>query len=207
MGKKHEEHENHERWLVSYADFITLLFATFTVWLPHGPIAGWVMRVAPALTGYHDDHHARPARVPVLHVRLVDHRGAVLEVRDGVAARLLVGFDKDKFVESIRERLGEEPDTAVCIHERAAVLAALGPEIDHPVRALDHVEVVLDHDERVAGIGQPLQRPQPLQLKRRPSKRNHSFSAFFSPSRHSTGNNKHAAPRNLPLLKLRPFPL
>jgi chemotaxis protein MotB len=29
--KKHEEHENHERWLVSYADFITLLFAFFTV--------------------------------------------------------------------------------------------------------------------------------------------------------------------------------
>ena len=33
MGKKHkhEEHENLERWLVSYADFITLLFATFVV--------------------------------------------------------------------------------------------------------------------------------------------------------------------------------
>ena len=27
--KRHEEHENHERWLVSYADFITLLFAFF----------------------------------------------------------------------------------------------------------------------------------------------------------------------------------
>ncbi len=28
---KHEEHENHERWLISYADFITLLFAFFVV--------------------------------------------------------------------------------------------------------------------------------------------------------------------------------
>jgi len=33
LAKKqhHEEHENHERWLVSYADFITLLFAFFVV--------------------------------------------------------------------------------------------------------------------------------------------------------------------------------
>ena len=31
MRKRHEEHENHERWLVSYADFITLLFAFFVV--------------------------------------------------------------------------------------------------------------------------------------------------------------------------------
>ena len=29
--KKHPEHENLERWMVSYADFVTLLFATFVV--------------------------------------------------------------------------------------------------------------------------------------------------------------------------------
>jgi chemotaxis protein MotB len=33
MARKahHQEHQNHERWLVSYADFITLLFAFFVV--------------------------------------------------------------------------------------------------------------------------------------------------------------------------------
>src|ERR1700744_267242 len=29
--KRHAEHVNHERWLVSYADFVTLLFAFFVV--------------------------------------------------------------------------------------------------------------------------------------------------------------------------------
>ena len=29
--KKPEEHVNLERWMVSYADFMTLLFATFVV--------------------------------------------------------------------------------------------------------------------------------------------------------------------------------
>src|SRR6187402_2370345 len=31
MARRRHEPENHERWLVSYADFITLLFAFFVV--------------------------------------------------------------------------------------------------------------------------------------------------------------------------------
>ena len=34
--KKHPDHVNHERWLVSYADFITLLFAFFVVLFASG---------------------------------------------------------------------------------------------------------------------------------------------------------------------------
>ena len=29
--RKHQEHDNHDRWLVSYADFITLMFAFFVI--------------------------------------------------------------------------------------------------------------------------------------------------------------------------------
>src|SRR5512142_1312073 len=38
--------------------------------------------------------------------------------------------------------------------DRAATRSALGTEVDHPVGGLDHVEVVLDHDDRVAGLHQ-----------------------------------------------------
>ena len=38
MKKKHEEHENSERWLVSYADFITLLMVMFVVLYSMGQV-------------------------------------------------------------------------------------------------------------------------------------------------------------------------
>src|SRR5260370_1099766 len=38
---------------------------------------------------------------------------------------------------------------ALC-HDVAALLAAFGPEVDKPIGALYHVQVVFDHDDRVA---------------------------------------------------------
>ena len=47
----------------------------------------------------------------------------------------------------------------------AALLAALGAEVDDPVGGLDHVEVVLDHDHRVAGVDQAVEHvEQPLDV-------------------------------------------
>ncbi|OPZ03672.1 MAG: hypothetical protein BWZ09_02302 [Alphaproteobacteria bacterium ADurb.BinA305] len=39
-------------------------------------------------------------------------------------------------------------------HDRAAAFAALGAEVDDPVGSSDHVEVVLDHDQRMARLQQ-----------------------------------------------------
>ena len=51
-------------------------------------------------------------------------------------------------------------------HQRAALLAALGAEVDDAVGGLDHVEVVLDHHHGVALVHQPLQHlEQPLHVR------------------------------------------
>src|SRR5437879_4793406 len=42
-----------------------------------------------------------------------------------------------------------------CDDDPAAAIAAFRAEIDDPVGGLDHVEVVFDHDDGVAMIGQP----------------------------------------------------
>ena len=41
-----------------------------------------------------------------------------------------------------------------------ALIASFRTEIDDPIRALDHFQIVLDHDQRVTGIGQSLENLQ-----------------------------------------------
>ena len=41
-------------------------------------------------------------------------------------------------------------------------VAGLGAHVDHPIGRLDHVEIVLDHDHRVAQLDQPIEHVQQL---------------------------------------------
>jgi chemotaxis protein MotB len=62
-----EEHVNHERWLVSYADFITLLFAFFVVMYSISSINEGKYRViSQALVGVFNDAERSSSRCPLV---------------------------------------------------------------------------------------------------------------------------------------------
>lgn len=64
--RRHEEHENHERWLVSYADFITLLFAFFVVMYSISSLnEGKYKILSQALVGVFNDAERTMQPIPV----------------------------------------------------------------------------------------------------------------------------------------------
>ena len=54
----------------------------------------------------------------------------------------------------IRRRAFEFCDVFRCTFgdEASAIGAGIGPEVDDPIGAFDHIEIVLDHQQRVSGI-------------------------------------------------------
>ncbi len=62
----------------------------------------------------------------------------------------------------VRLRIGRQLRRRAHADDRAAALAALGAEVDEPVRRLDHVEVVFDHHDRVALVAQPVEHLEQL---------------------------------------------
>jgi chemotaxis protein MotB len=63
--KYQEEHENHERWLVSYADFMTLLFAFFVVMYAISSVNDGKYRVlSESLTGAFRQNQVSGGKIP-----------------------------------------------------------------------------------------------------------------------------------------------
>jgi len=81
--RQHEEHVNHERWLVSYADFITLLFAFFVVMYSISSInEGKYKVISQALIGVFNeaDHSLKP--IPIGEERPVTVKPADPLIKD-----------------------------------------------------------------------------------------------------------------------------
>ena len=58
-----------------------------------------------------------------------------------------------------RVRAGADGVDRTFVDEPAAGIATAGPEVDYPVGAPDHVDVVLYHYDRVALVAQPQEKP------------------------------------------------
>jgi chemotaxis protein MotB len=101
-----EEHENHERWLVSYADFITLLFAFFVVMYSISSInEGKYKILSDSLTGVFNqpDRAIKPIPVGAERPRTTEPDRALVDKESALAA----ADSLESIAQSIREAFGD----------------------------------------------------------------------------------------------------
>jgi len=156
--RRHAPHVNHERWLVSYADFITLLFAFFTTMYAISTVDAQKMSkmVASMQVALKGDpmQQATPVPLPQNGVPqpIVPRLDNLVVLRQQLAARLErqiaqgnveIGVDSRGLVVSIREA-GSFPSGSAELSESARTLlaqvAAPLSELPHPVRIEGHTD-------------------------------------------------------------------
>ena len=149
---------NHERWLVSYADFITLLFAFFTTMYAISTVDAQKMSkmVASMQVALKGDSMQHPVPVPLpqngVPQPIVPRLDNLVVLRQQLAARLErqiaqghveIGVDSRGLVVSIREA-GSFPSGSAELSEGARTLlaqvAAPLSELPHPVRIEGHTD-------------------------------------------------------------------
>ncbi|NWB95103.1 flagellar motor protein MotD [Pseudomonas gingeri] len=90
--RQHEEHVNHERWLVSYADFITLLFAFFVVMYSISSInEGKYKVISQALVGVFSDVDRSLKPIPIGDERPVTVKPAEPLIKDSEQIDAAIG--------------------------------------------------------------------------------------------------------------------
>ncbi|SDI52697.1 chemotaxis protein MotB [Pseudomonas flavescens] len=105
--RRHEEHENHERWLVSYADFITLLFAFFVVMYSISSInEGKYKILSETLTGVFNqpDRSIKPIAVGDERPRTTEPDRSM--TNDEEAAQQIAASTLDNIAASVRDAFG-----------------------------------------------------------------------------------------------------
>ncbi|MCF7202775.1 flagellar motor protein MotD [Pseudomonas oligotrophica] len=106
-----EEHENHERWLVSYADFITLLFAFFVVMYAISSVnEGKYKILSESLVGVFSQPDRSVKPIPIGEERPRTTEPSVSQVDEPAADSLLeqnAGDPLQDIAQSMREAFGE----------------------------------------------------------------------------------------------------
>jgi chemotaxis protein MotB len=151
-------HVNHERWLVSYADFITLLFAFFTTMYAISTVDAQKMSkmVASMQIALKGDPMTEVSPVPLpqngLPQPVVPRLDNLVTLRQQLAARLQrqiqqgnveIGVDARGLVVSIREAGSFASGSADLSDPVRAVLAQVAAplsELAHPVRIEGHTD-------------------------------------------------------------------
>ncbi|MCF8985436.1 flagellar motor protein MotD [Pseudomonas syringae] len=99
-----EEHENHERWLVSYADFITLLFAFFVVMYSISSVnEGKYKILSQALVGVFNDTERTMKPIPIGEQRPVSIKPAEPLVKDSEQTDAGIGQASDDPLQTIAQ--------------------------------------------------------------------------------------------------------
>ena len=109
--RKHQEHAGHERWLVSYADFITLLFAFFVVLYASSQMdKKKVVQVSAAIKGAFEQLGAFSGNAAYVHAQPpLDPSGAAAQAERSAPAISDEGLpDVDLLKRELQEALGEQ---------------------------------------------------------------------------------------------------
>jgi len=142
--KRIEEHENHERWLVSYADFITLLFAFFVVMYSISSVNEGKYRVLSdsMVAAFRDPVRSlspiqvgNPLRSPAQSKSILDHNKQIMEIFKVPLQREPAQQAEDKKSprepQTMRDETGDEEDLDEAAQQLAdSIEAAMADLVD-----------------------------------------------------------------------------
>ncbi len=176
--KKHAAHENHERWLVSYADFITLLFAFFVVMFASSQAdkskakqvadsvrrameEGHVAAMVAGILGGKPDRKAanqppKPKEPPKEPEKLAELAAPLealtAELKDDIdAGRLIIAMEKRGLVISLRQAAffpSGEDTVDPRTYPSVAKICAAIRKLNNPVRLEGHTDALPIHNMR-----------------------------------------------------------
>jgi chemotaxis protein MotB len=155
--RRHQPHVNHERWLVSYADFITLLFAFFTTMYAISTVdaqkmSKMVASMQLALKGDPGPAAPVPLSAGLPQTVMPPRLDSLVDLRQQLAARLQhqirqgnveIGVDSRGLVVSIREAGSFASGSAELSDSARALLADIAApllELPQPIRIEGHTD-------------------------------------------------------------------